>query len=141
MIGGGVALAVMAAVTGEPARIDAGAVSLRSLSALVYLTLIGSLVGYSTYAWLLSAAPVSTVSTYAYVNPVVAVILGALVLQEPITLRTLVAGAIIVGAVALIISARGRLTRAGPAPEDGAGEAARQPSASKPAHDPRATTA
>jgi drug/metabolite transporter (DMT)-like permease len=141
MVGGGVALATLALVTGEPGRFDPGAVSQGSLWALVYLTLIGSLVGYSTYAWLLAAAPVSTVSTYAYVNPVVAVILGALVLQEPITPRTIVAGAIIVGAVALIISARGRLSRAEPRPDVPAGEPARQASPAKSTRDPSATTA
>jgi drug/metabolite transporter (DMT)-like permease len=112
MIGGGAALALMSVLTGEAARFDPSTVSGSSLAALVYLTLIGSLVGYSTYAWLLSAAPVSVVSTYAYVNPVVAVVLGALVLQEPITPRTVIAGAVILVAVALILTARGRLMRA-----------------------------
>ncbi|HEY7524342.1 MAG TPA: EamA family transporter [Candidatus Limnocylindrales bacterium] len=112
MLGGGTILAILAIVTGEAGRFDPAAVSAESLAALVYLTTVGSLLGYSTYAWLLSVAPVSLIATYAYVNPVVAVALGALVLQEPVTPRTLVAGAIIVIAVALIVTARGRVMRA-----------------------------
>jgi drug/metabolite transporter (DMT)-like permease len=144
MIGGGVVLALMGVVTGEAGRVDVAAVSTESFVAFVYLTLIGSLVGYSTYAWLLSVAPVSLIATYAYVNPVVAVILGALVLQEPISAQTLVAGAIIVLAVALIITARGRLTRAGPPPATDATADPERPagrSPARPAADPRATTA
>jgi drug/metabolite transporter (DMT)-like permease len=110
MVGGGVALTIMAVLTGEPGRFELAAVSEGSLLALAYLTLVGSLIGYSTYAWLLTAAPVSIVATYAYVNPVVAVVLGALILGEPIEPRTLVAGAIIVAAVAIIVTARGRMS-------------------------------
>ena len=73
-----------------------------------YLTVIGSLLAFTVFGWLLRVAPLPLVATYAYVNPVVAVILGALVLQEPIDARTVVAGAIIVFAVALIVTARGR---------------------------------
>jgi drug/metabolite transporter (DMT)-like permease len=113
MLGGGAALGLMGLATGETARFDPGAVTPESLAAVAYLTLIGSLLAYSTYAWLLSVAPVSMIATYAYVNPVVAVILGAIILHEPVTPRTLVAGAIIVVAVALIITARGRMMRAG----------------------------
>jgi drug/metabolite transporter (DMT)-like permease len=75
---------------------------------LIYLITFGSLVGFSAYVWLLRAAPLSLVSTYAYVNPVVAVILGAIFLGEAITLRTVVAGGIILAAVALIVIARNR---------------------------------
>ncbi len=67
---------------------------------------------------LLRVAPLSLIGTYAYVNPVVAVILGAVVLAEPITPRTLLAGAIIIVAVAIIVTARGRIPRrAQPEPE------------------------
>lgn len=113
MIGGGLVAAVVAVTSGEAAAFDPSAVSARSLVAFAYLSVVGSLVGYTTYAWLIRHAPLSRVSTYTYVNPVVAVILGALFLAEPITPRTVVAAAVIVVAVALIVTARGRL----PAPQ------------------------
>ena len=74
---------------------------------------------------MLRVAPLPLVTTYAYVNPVVAVILGAIVLGEPIDLRTVVAGSIIVGAVALIVTARGRMTAPRSAPVAAAPEAVR----------------
>jgi drug/metabolite transporter (DMT)-like permease len=72
----------------------------------VYLITLGSLVGFSAYIWLLKVAPTHLVGTYAYVNPVVAVLLGSLWLGEPITPSILIGGAAIVVAVALIVSAR-----------------------------------
>jgi len=110
MLAGSIALAVMAGVTGEFERFDAAAVSGDSIGALVYLTVIGSLLAFTAYGWLLRVAPLPLIATYAYVNPVVAVILGAIFRHEPIDPRTLVAGAVIVGAVALIVTARGRMT-------------------------------
>ena len=74
--------------------------------ALVYLILIGSLVGFTAYIWLLRVAPTTLVSTYAYVNPVVAVFLGWAIENESVTPRTVVAGGMILVAVALIVSAR-----------------------------------
>jgi drug/metabolite transporter (DMT)-like permease len=109
MVCGGVVLFVMAAVTGEFARFDPATVSSASFTAFVYLTVAGSLVAFTTYGWLLRKAPLPLVSTYAYVNPVVAVILGAVILGETIDLRTIVAGAVILGAVALIVTSRGRM--------------------------------
>jgi drug/metabolite transporter (DMT)-like permease len=109
MLTGGLVLAGMAAVTGEFGRFEPAAVSAESFWALVYLTVIGSLLAFTAYGWLLRVAPLPFIATYAYVNPVVAVILGAIVLSEPIDLRTLVAGAVIVVAVALIVTARGRM--------------------------------
>jgi drug/metabolite transporter (DMT)-like permease len=106
MLAGAALLAIAGAATGELGQIDAGAVSAESLLALVYLIVVGSLVGFSAYIWLLKAAPTHLVGTYAYVNPVVAVLLGALWLGEPITLPTVVGGAAIVAAVALIVSAK-----------------------------------
>ncbi len=82
-----------------------------SLLAVVYLALIGSVLAFMAYVWLLQHAPISLVSTYAYVNPVVAVILGALLLGEKITVTTVVGGAIIVFAVVLVISAEARSAR------------------------------
>ena len=110
MVLGGIVLGIMALLAGEPARFDAAAVSAASVGGFLYLAVIGSLLAFTAYGWLLRVAPLPLVATYAYVNPVVAVILGALVLQEPIDVRTLVAGAVIVGAVALIVTARGRMS-------------------------------
>jgi drug/metabolite transporter (DMT)-like permease len=109
MLAGSVALTLMAVVSGEPARFDPGVVSGESWAAFLYLTVVGSLVAFTTFGWLLRVAPLPLVATYAYVNPIVAVVLGAVVLSEPVEPRTLVAGAVIVGAVALIVTARGRM--------------------------------
>ena len=109
MLAGGAVLAVMAGVAGEFGRFDAAAVTGESVAALAYLLVIGSLLAFTAYGWLLRVAPLPFIATYAYVNPVVAVILGAFVRHEPIDPRTLVAGAVIVAAVALIVTARGRM--------------------------------
>ncbi len=112
MIAGGLAFLVAALVTGETTGFDPAAVSTTSWFGIGYLVVVGSLIGFTTYAWLLTVAPLGRIATYAYVNPVVAVILGWVVLAEPLTARTAVAGAVIVFAVALIVTARGRATRA-----------------------------
>ena len=109
MVAGGLVLFGMAALAGEFGRFDPSGISLASIAAFVYLAVVGSLIAFTAYGWLLRVAPLPLVATYAYVNPVVAVILGAIVLQEPIDARTLLAAAIIVGAVALIVTARGRM--------------------------------
>jgi drug/metabolite transporter (DMT)-like permease len=83
-------------------------VSGRSWAALAYLVVFGSLVAFTSYTWLLGHAPISLVSTYAYVNPVVAVVLGVIVLSEPVTTAMLVAGALIVVGVALVVSTERR---------------------------------
>lgn len=110
MLTGGVVLIGMAALSSEFARFDPGAVSAASVGAFVYLTVIGSLLAFTAYGWLLRVAPLPLITTYAYVNPVVAVILGAIVLSEPIEPNTIVAGTVIVVAVALIVTARGRMS-------------------------------
>lgn len=106
---GGLVLFGMSSLAGEPAGFDPSGVSGASLAGFAYLAIVGSLLAFTAYGWLLRVAPLPLIATYAYVNPVVAVILGAIVLQEPIDARTLVAGAVIVGAVALIVTARGRM--------------------------------
>lgn len=118
MLAGGVALGIAGVAGGEIGRVRFEAMSLESILGFVYLIVFGSLVGFTAYAWLLRVARTSLVSTYAYVNPVVAVLLGWGVLGERITPRVLIAGVVIVGAVALIVSARaaGR-SRDGSAPE------------------------
>jgi drug/metabolite transporter (DMT)-like permease len=86
-------------------------VSLRSALAMAYLIMFGSLLGFTAYNWLLTHSTPARVSTYAYVNPVVAVFLGWIIAGEPVTLRTVLATAVIVSAVALIISHRTRPSR------------------------------
>ena len=111
MLFGGVVLTVAAVPAGELAAVDVGAFSADSVLALAYLVLIGSLVAYSAYTWLLQNAPISQVSTYAYVNPMVAVLLGWLVLGEEIPPMMLVASAVIVAAVATIVRTESRERR------------------------------
>jgi len=106
MVGGTVALGLAGAVRGE--RVDVDAVSGQSVAALAYLVVFGSLVAFTAYSWLLGVAPVSKVATYAYVNPVVAVLLGVLVAGETVEVVTLVGGAITVLAVAVVVGEEGR---------------------------------
>jgi drug/metabolite transporter (DMT)-like permease len=110
MLAGGLILVVVAAVSGELGRVHPEAISLESWLGFAYLVVAGSLLAFTTYMWLLRAAPTSLVATYAYVNPVVAVLLGTALLGEPLTWRTLVGGGIIVASVALIV----RTPRRGP---------------------------
>jgi drug/metabolite transporter (DMT)-like permease len=114
MLAGSAALLAEALVTGEPGRFRLEVVSASSIAAVAYLAVVGSLIGYNAYAWLLRSAPLSLVSTYAYVNPIVAVALGTLILAEPLAPRTLVASAITIAAVALIVTARSRNVRPAP---------------------------
>jgi drug/metabolite transporter (DMT)-like permease len=79
-------------------------VSPQAWFALVYLIVFGSLLAFTAYVWLLHHAPISLVATYAYVNPVVAVVLGALILSEAITVPILVGGAIVVAGVGIVVS-------------------------------------
>lgn len=108
MLAGGAVLAVLAAATGELSHIDPSHVSGRSLLALLYLIGPGSLIGVSCYVIALRRLPTATVSTYAYVNPVVAVGLGALLLGEHLTLVTLLGGAVVLACVALLLISRSR---------------------------------
>jgi drug/metabolite transporter (DMT)-like permease len=101
MLAGGVALFVIAGTVGEWNRFDLAAVSTRSAVAVVYLTVIGS-GGFVAYVWLLRVAPTPLVATYAYVNPLVAVLLGYFLAHEPMTLRTLLATALIIASVVLV---------------------------------------
>jgi drug/metabolite transporter (DMT)-like permease len=105
MLAGALILTVVGAVAGEFGRVHPEAISLESWLGLAYLVGFGSLLAFSAYMWLLRNAPTSLVGTYAYVNPIVAVLLGTVVLGEPLTWRTLVGGGIILCAVALIVRA------------------------------------
>jgi drug/metabolite transporter (DMT)-like permease len=101
MLAGGAALMLVAIVLGEWSSFELAAVSRRSALALVYLTVIGS-IAFVAYVWLLRVAPTPLVATYAYVNPLVAVLLGYFLAQEPMTIRTLLAAALIIGSVVLV---------------------------------------
>jgi drug/metabolite transporter (DMT)-like permease len=111
MVAGGIILLVVAVLTGELGAFDPATVSASSWIGVFYLFAIGSLVGYTTYAWLLTVAPLPRIATYAYVNPVVAVILGWLILGEPLSIRTGIAAFVIIVAVVMIVTARGRAAR------------------------------
>lgn len=106
LVGGGVILAV-AVAAGELGQLDVGAISAASWLGLAWLIVAGSFVGFSCYLWLLRNVRTSLVSTYAYVNPIVAVTLGWLVLDEVLTARLYLSGAIVLASVALIVSAGG----------------------------------
>ncbi len=110
MFSGAAGLVVAGAVSGE--RMSVSDVSAASWVAWAYLVVFGSVVAFTAYSWLLGVAPVSQVSTYAYVNPVVAVLLGALVAGEAVGPATLVGGAVTVLAVAVVVSEEGRRRRA-----------------------------
>jgi drug/metabolite transporter (DMT)-like permease len=102
MLGGGVALMIAAAFTHETARFHLSAVSGRSWMALAYLVLFGSIIAFTAYSWLHMVATPSRVATYAYVNPVVAVVLGWLLASEPMGAFTVVAMIVILAGVALV---------------------------------------
>jgi drug/metabolite transporter (DMT)-like permease len=112
MLAGGVVLLVVGLGRGELAHVDPATFSMRSLIAFAYLVVFGSLVAYSAYTWLLQNTSVSLVSTYAFVNPVVAVMLGALILAEPITPTIVIGAAVIVVAVAFIVLRQNAARRA-----------------------------
>ncbi len=101
MLCGFVILTILGIVHGE--HIDPSAYTARSIGAWFYLVLIGSLVGFTAFVWVIGHAPISLASTYAYVNPVVAVFLGVLILSEPLTHWTVLGGAVVVAGVALVV--------------------------------------
>lgn len=105
MLAGGAALLVVGTLVGEFGRLDLAAASARSLLSLLYLVVAGSLIGFTAYTYLLQVSTPAKVSTYAYVNPVVAVFLGWAFAGEEITARTLIAAAVILAGVAIITMA------------------------------------
>ncbi len=106
MICGGALLLLTGIATGELPRLHPGSVSRLSLASFIYLVIIGAVVGYTAYIWLLRHCDPAKVATYAYVNPIVAVLLGALFAGEKLTMRTLIAACLIIGSVALVITAQ-----------------------------------
>jgi len=104
MFCGGLLLMLVGLFAGESKTFHPGNITTLSLGAFAYLVLIGAIVGYTAYFWLLRHCDPAKVATYAYVNPIVAVLLGASFAHETVTLRTLLAAALIIGSVALIIT-------------------------------------
>ena len=103
LLAGGAALLVLSGATGEFSSLHLGQVSARSWLALGYLIVFGSIVAFSAYGIAVRSLPTATVATYAYVNPVIAVLLGALILNERLTPATIAGGVLIVGAVVLVV--------------------------------------
>lgn len=104
MLAGGALLIAVSLVTGEAGRLNIEQISPGSLLALLYLILFGSIAGYTAYTWLLVHTTPARAATYAYVNPLVAVMLGWLIGGEELTLRTVLAAAVIITAVVVIIT-------------------------------------
>jgi len=103
MLLGGAALLILSGTTGEFSALHLGQISARSWWALAYLTVIGSIVAFSAYGIAVRTLPTATVATYAYVNPVIAVLLGALILGERLTPAMIGGGVLVVGAVVLVV--------------------------------------
>jgi drug/metabolite transporter (DMT)-like permease len=110
MLGGGVLLLLVGVLSGELSQFDMHQVSKASTIGLAYLITFGSLIGFTSYIWLLDKVSPAHLGTYAYVNPVVAVLLGWAIAGEKLSIRTGVAAAIVICAVALITSARSSTT-------------------------------
>jgi drug/metabolite transporter (DMT)-like permease len=123
MLSGGALLMLVGSAAGEWAGFDYRAVSLRSLASLGFLIAFGSLVGFTAYIWLLRVTTVARASTYAYVNPAVAVFLGWSLAGEALTLRTLLAAGVIVAAVVVITTHQAR--QAASAQREAAAEASK----------------
>ncbi len=111
MLSGGTVLAIMAVLAGEPGQLDVARVSVKSAASLAYLILFGAVVAYSAYIWLLGVTTPARATTYAYVNPAVAVLLGWLLADEQIDVRTGLAMAMILSAVIVVTLRGGRRRR------------------------------
>jgi drug/metabolite transporter (DMT)-like permease len=108
MLAGGAVLMTVALLSYSPSELNPAHYSARSIFGLWYLIIFGSLIGYSAYAWLLANAPIGQVATYAYVNPVIAIALGAIVLGESITWRIVGGALLIIAAVAIVVRRESR---------------------------------
>jgi drug/metabolite transporter (DMT)-like permease len=104
MFCGGVLMLLVGLCASEAKDFDLNNISMLSLGSFTYLVLIGAIVGYTEYSWLLRHCDPVKVATYAYVNPTVAMLLGAAFAHETVTLRILIAAILIIGSVALIIT-------------------------------------
>ena len=108
MLSGGALLVIVGLLIGEGPRVNVDAISLKSALALAYLIVFGAIVGFTAYIWLLTVTTAAKVSTYAYVNPVVALLLGWALAGEPLNARTAVAAGVILAGVAVITVTRTR---------------------------------
>ena len=118
MLTAGVFLVVLGVVTGEPWSMDASGFTVQSIAAWLYLAVFGSLIGFTAYAWLLRNAPISKVVTHQYVNPLVAILLGALVLDEQLTLAVAAGAALIVGSVFVAVRSENAAAKSRSVPPD-----------------------
>lgn len=107
MLSAGAFLLLLGAATGEPWTLEAAGFNLESIAAWLYLAVFGSLIGFTAYTWLLRNAPISKVVTHQYVNPLVAIVLGALLLSERLTLMTALGAGLIVGSVFVAVRQEG----------------------------------
>src|SRR4051794_35425613 len=114
MLFGGAVMTLAGLVAGEQHGLDRGAFSAKSVVAFAYLVFVGSIVAFSCYAWLLRNAPISQVATYAYVNPVIAVVLGAAILSEQVSWATAFGSVLIVASVAAIVRRESPAARPAP---------------------------
>ncbi len=116
MLTGGLWLGALALLRGEHLGVDPSTFSAASIAAFFYLMIFGSMVAFGAYSWLLRTTHPTVISTYAYVNPVIAVLLGWLIASEPIGMRTIVASALILGAVVVVLRRRPTAPADRPAP-------------------------
>ena len=114
MLCGGALLLTGGVITGELRHFDVHQINSQSLGAFVYLVFIGGIIGYASYAWLLRYCDPAKVATYAYINPIVAVLLGATFAGETLSLRTAIAAGLIIGSVAIVITAQQFTARCAP---------------------------
>jgi drug/metabolite transporter (DMT)-like permease len=117
MLVGSLGLIILGTIVGEWSQVDPTGVSTNSLIGFVYLVIFGSWVGFLSYIWLLRAAPTTLVSTYAYVNPLVAILLGNLLAGEALTPRILLAALFILGSVVVITMTHPVRSKAAPVEE------------------------
>ena len=114
MLLGGLVMSASGLAAGEAGDVHLGAVSAASAGAFAYLVVVGSIVAFTAYAWLLRNVPISTVATYAYVNPVIAVVLGWAILSESVSWTTIAGAALIVSSVAFTLRNEGVAREAEP---------------------------
>jgi len=115
MICGGALLILAGLALGEYRQFDIGNITSLSIGAFIYLVLIGALVGYTAYFYLLRHCEPAKVATYAYINPIVAILLGTFFAGEHLTLRTLIGAGLIIGSVAVVITAQQMKSKTEPA--------------------------
>jgi drug/metabolite transporter (DMT)-like permease len=111
MFSGGVVVLIFSLLSGDAARFSLAHVSVRSELAFVYLLFVGAVLGFGIYIWLVKVAPLSLLGTYAYVNPVVAVVLGHFLLGEVVSLWTIIGGGVVILGVVLIMASRSQPQR------------------------------